>query len=71
MLKRLVTLSAIAGCAGSAPAATYVILPEPGSMTPATFIVDKSCPHDNQIFVCASLNDAAQGRCRLHQKTAH
>ena len=42
--------------AGSAPAATYVILPEPGSMTPATFIVDS--------FTGAARSAASRGSAR-------
>ena len=54
--------------AGSAQATTYVVLPSPGSMAPATIIVDEAGPA-NRLFVCSSLTDIGAGTCRLHRKT--
>jgi len=67
MLKKLVTVTAIAAIAGSAQASTYVVLPTPGSMAPAMVIVDETGPQ-GQLFVCASLTEIGAGTCRLHRK---
>jgi hypothetical protein len=69
MLKTLVAVAAIATFAGSARAATYVVLPNPASMAPATVIVDEHSPFRGHVFVCSSLSDVVAGTCRLHRKT--
>jgi hypothetical protein len=69
MLKKLVTAATIAGLAGSAHAATYVVLPSPGSMAPATVIIDEHSPFRGHVFVCSSLSEVIAGTCRLHRKT--
>jgi hypothetical protein len=69
MLKTLVAVAAIATFAGSAHAATYVVLPNPGSMAPATVIVDEHSPFRGHVFVCSSLSEVVAGTCRLHRKT--
>lgn len=66
MLKKLVITAAVAALAGSAQAATYVVLPSPGSMAPATIIVDENTA--NHVFVCSSVTDITAGTCRLHRK---
>jgi hypothetical protein len=67
MLKKLVTLAVIVAFTGSAQAATYVVLPSPGSMAPATIIIDEAGPQ-NHIFICSSLTEITTGACRLHRK---
>jgi hypothetical protein len=69
MLKTLVAVAAIAAFAGSAHGATYVVLPNPGSMAPATVIVDEHSPFRGRVFVCSSLSEVVSGTCRLHRKT--
>lgn len=69
MLKKLVILAAATAFAATAQAATYVVLPSPGSMAPATIIVDENGPQQGQIFVCSSLSEISAGTCRLHRKS--
>ena len=46
-------------------ATTYVVLPSPGSMTPATIYVDRARSAD-RTFVCVSIEQIAAGKCRPH-----
>jgi len=66
MLKKLVIAVSLVAVAGPAQAATYVVLPDPGSMSPPTVIVDAN-GSKGPIFVCASFSDVAAGTCRLHK----
>lgn len=68
MVKRLMALAALTA-AGTASAATYIVLPSPGSMTPATIIIDGN-GHAGAVFVCSSASDIPAGTCRLRKKPA-
>ena len=67
MLKKWVAVTAIAALGGTAHATTYVVLPAPGSMAPATLIVDHN--NSSDVFVCASAGDVLAGTCRLHRRS--
>ena len=49
--------------AAPAQAATYVVLPAPGSMQPPTVLVDRSDKR-SQVFVCHSMNEIWAGTCK-------
>lgn len=66
MLKKLVMVAGAIGLSVPAAAATYVVMPAPGSMSPAQVIVGKG-PRGH-VFVCDSYADVAAGTCRLHSR---
>lgn len=69
MAKRLAALALIALTATPAAAATYVILPSPGSMEPATILVTaKQKAFAGPVFVCHSVEQIGAGTCRPQQQ---
>ena len=59
----IVTFAILAGAAlaaGAAQAETYVVLPSPGSIAPATVVVDDT-RNNGKLFVCPSFADIAAG----------
>jgi hypothetical protein len=66
MLKPVLALSLLAAVpAGAAHAATIVLLPEPGSMSPPTIIVDPRAKRHDPVLVCTSLAQVGAGGCVL------
>jgi hypothetical protein len=66
MLKKLIATSALAlGLTAGAQAQTIVLLPEPGSLEPATVIVDPKASARAPVLVCASLSQLTTGGCAL------
>lgn len=66
MLKKMVVTAALtAGFATGAAAQTVLLLPEPGSMEPATIIVDPKAANRDMVLVCASLSQMSTGGCLL------
>jgi hypothetical protein len=66
MLKRLLAALFLAAApAGAAQAATIVLLPEPGSMSAPTVIVDPRAKHGDAVMVCTSLAQVTTGGCVL------
>lgn len=66
MLKHLLTAALIAGAlTGGAQAATVILLPEPGSMGPATIIVDPKSSKRDPVLVCSSMSQLSSGGCSL------
>lgn len=62
MLKIIAALFAI-GLSQEAAAQTIVLLPEPGSLGPATIIVDPKAAHGAPVLVCSSLSQISTGGC--------
>jgi hypothetical protein len=64
MLKKTIAavLLGFAACSG-AQAQTVVLLPEPGSMEPATIIVDPKASRGAPVLVCSSLSQLTTGGC--------
>lgn len=52
------------GC-DEALAATVILLPEPGSMQPATIIVDEKSADRETVLVCASMSQISTGGCSV------
>lgn len=72
-MKRIVGLAALLGAAAIATpihAATYVVLPSPGSIVPATIVIDDDSRNPDRLFVCSSFTDIAAGTCHLHRRGA-
>ncbi len=66
MLKHFVAaLLLTAVPAGSASAATIVLLPEPGSMSPPTILVDPRAKQSDPVLVCTSFAQVSAGGCVL------
>lgn len=66
MLKKVIAAASLgAGLASGAGAQTIVLLPEPGSMGPATVIVDPKAAPGAPVLVCASLSQVSTGGCQL------
>jgi hypothetical protein len=66
MLKHLLTAALLAGAlTGGAHAATVILLPEPGSMGPATIIFDPKSGDRDTVLVCASMSQLSSGGCSL------
>jgi hypothetical protein len=66
MRKRLMAALFLAiAPAGAAQAATIVLLPEPGSMSPPTVIVDPRARSSDRVLVCSSLAQISAGGCVL------
>lgn len=64
MLKSVLTAALFTtALANAAQAQTIVLLPEPGSMAPATIIVDPKASHGDRVLVCASLSQISTGGC--------
>jgi hypothetical protein len=55
---------------GAASAATIVLLPEPGSMSPARIIVDPRAAVGDPVLVCGSMAHLTAGACTLRPNTA-
>ncbi len=71
MLKRiLIALLMAAAPAGAAQAATIVLLPEAGSMSPPTIIVDPRASQRDPVLVCTSLAQVTAGSCVLQNWSA-
>lgn len=66
MLKHLLAGALLAGAlTGGAQAATVILLPEPGSMGPATIIVDPKSSDRSTVLVCSSMSQLSSGGCSL------
>lgn len=66
MLKKAIATTLFATClAAGAHAQTVVLLPEPGSMEPATIIVDPRASNSDKVLVCSSLSQISTGGCLL------
>jgi hypothetical protein len=71
MLKRLLVVCVAAAIpVGTAQAATIVLLPEPGSMSPPTIIVDPDASKDDPVLVCGSMAQLSAGTCVLQPRTS-
>lgn len=70
MMKRLLAWGVMTAAAGSAPAATYIVLPSPGSMTPATIVIDAAKTGQDRVFICTTIGEIPAGTCRPHRKSA-
>ncbi len=69
MRKRLMAaLLTIAAPAGAAHAQTIVLLPEPGSMSPPTILVDPRAKQSDPVLVCSSLAQVTAGGCVLQRR---
>jgi hypothetical protein len=55
--------------AGAAQAQTIVLLPEPGSMSGPTIIVDPRASQRDPVLVCASLAQVTAGGCVLQSRS--
>jgi hypothetical protein len=66
MLKRILIASLLAGVPlGAAQAQTIVFLPEAGSMSPPTVIVDPRASKRDPVLVCVSMAQLSAGGCTL------
>lgn len=66
MRKSIIALGVlISGLSTGAVAQTIVLLPEPGSLEPATIIVDPRAAHRDPVLVCSSLSQLSTGGCLL------
>lgn len=66
MLKKMIAVSVlVTGLSTGAGAQTIVLLPEPGSLEPATIIVDPKAAHRDPVLVCSSLSQISTGGCLL------
>jgi hypothetical protein len=64
MLKKMIATAILAtGMAAGAKAQTIVLLPEPGSLEPATIIVDPKAGNRDRVLVCSSLSQITTGGC--------
>lgn len=70
MLKRVVIASLLAVApVSAAQAQTIVLLPEAGSMSPPTVIVDPRASKHDPVLVCVSMAQLSAGSCRLRNVT--
>lgn len=66
MLKHLLSAALLAtALTGGAQAATVILLPEPGSMQPATVLVDTRSADRGTVLVCASMSQISTGGCSV------
>jgi hypothetical protein len=65
MLKKLFVALPLLFLASQAQAATFLILPAPGTFGAATIIYNPDDPDRDRVFVCASASHAMAGDCRL------
>jgi len=66
MLKHLLSAALLAtALTGGAHAATVILMPEPGSMQPATIIVDPKSSDRDTVLVCASISHVSTGSCSV------
>ena len=76
MLKQVMASLIIVGTAGmflsgaclggnEARAATVILMPEPGSMQPATIIVDNKSADRDTVLVCSSISQISTGGCSV------
>lgn len=71
MIKRI-AIAVVGSAIFAAPAlagTTYVVLPTPGSMAPATVYVDENGSRGDRVFVCDNINQIVVGTCRQHGRT--
>ncbi len=68
MLKHLLAIGVMAMPLGAAQAQTIVLLPEPGSMSPPTVIVDPRASKNDPVLVCTSLAQISSGGCVLQNR---
>ena len=68
MLKKLFVTAFLASAGAAASGATYVILPEPGTMGSPTVIVDPSDRNNDDVFVCSSDGMGAATACKRMRK---
>ncbi len=70
MLKHAVTASLLAlAPLSAAQAQTIVLLPEAGSMSPPTVIVDPRAAKNDPVLVCVSMAQLSAGGCTLRNVT--
>jgi hypothetical protein len=70
MLKKTIAAAIIGlSLSAGAQAQTIVLLPEPGSMEPATVIIDPKAGRNAPVLVCASLSQVTTGGCLLRNWT--
>jgi len=62
-------IAIVAGMVLAAPAwaESVLLLPAPGTMAAATFVVDPNDPDPSTYLVCDSRNQLAAGTCVLHR----
>lgn len=60
-----VGLTGASGSCGQARAATVILLPEPGSMQPATIFLDPKSPDRDTVLVCSSMSQVSTGGCSV------
>nr|WP_295370940.1 hypothetical protein [uncultured Sphingosinicella sp.] len=66
MLKHLATAALLAAAlTGGAHAATVILLPEAGSMGPATVIMDPKASIKDPVLICSSISQLSSGGCSL------
>jgi hypothetical protein len=66
MLKHLLRAVLLAtALTGGAHATTIILLPEPGSMGPATIIMDPKSSDRHTVLVCSSISQMSSGGCAL------
>lgn len=66
MLKQILGAAfLVAAPAGAANCATIVLLPEAGSMSPPTIIVDPRAAKNAPVLVCGSMAHLSAGACVL------
>ena len=66
MLKHLLAAALLAtALTGGAHATTIILLPEPGSMGPATIIVDPKSSNRDAVMVCSSMSQMSTGGCSM------
>ena len=66
MLKHLLSGALLAtALTGGAQAATVILLPEPGSMQPATVLVDPKSADSDTVLVCSSISQISTGGCSV------
>ncbi len=66
MLKHLLSAALLAtALTGGAHAATVILLPEPGSMQPATVLVDPRSAASDTVLVCSSMSQISTGGCSV------
>jgi hypothetical protein len=71
MLKAILATTILAAAPlGAAGAATIVLLPEPGSMSAPTIIVDPRAARNDPVLVCGSMAQLTAGACTLRSQTA-
>ena len=66
MLKHMLAAASLAtALTGGAHAATIILLPEPGSMGPATILLDPRSSDRDTVLVCASMSQVSTGGCSV------